>query len=306
MSQEHYAKSLQAWLHASSVSGSATPAACHRLALDLLAAHAPAAAYPLLAAQVATKQYSARLEYHKQAALHELPSSIAASSCCVLAVAGKHITTADSVAQAVNSVVESMGAHLQPSRLRASSTDAHIAWQSPAAQSAQATLPTVLYGPPGMSCFQELYSATQAALQQHSHVPAQLSVRPVALPGCAAAAQSEHGGHVCAMLEAERPTLSGYGVQLALKDMEYSQVSAETCFLRSHFIRTTSPCRLISHACSSRHATAGRTSCLIKLLAQMAESQAACRLTMLSAIQVAQMAQHSNSPQRSARMLMTP
>ena len=90
---------------------------------------------------------------------------------------------------------------------------------------AQRRLPTskaqtaILYGSPGTDCFPVFHSALQAAAEDTSRpVPLTYALRPVLLAACMDTA------HSCALLGANRGRLQlpGFGVEMAIKNMEYS------------------------------------------------------------------------------------
>ena len=100
----------------------------------------------------------------------------------------------------------------------------------------------ILYGSPGTDCFPAFHSALQAAARDTSRpAPLTYALRPVLLAACMGSA------HPCALVGADRGRLQlpGFGVEMAIKNMEYSALDdskvselATVCLIVHHFPET--------------------------------------------------------------------
>ena len=231
MSSESYEQALHAWVAAQSQPGHATQASCHGLILTSIIDSAPTALRPLLALQLSTRKQSPRLEAFRQLAAQALPAQIANESCCVLAIGGELVKDPDHVAAALDSVLQQ---HVGGAAERGASASGaaalteidHVLRGADAANRTADALPAILYGPPGAECFGAMHRAALHALDGAASASIAYVVRPVLLPGCALSAEHDINGASCLRYGTEAPpALSGYGIQLAVKSMEYSQVN---------------------------------------------------------------------------------
>jgi UDP-glucose:glycoprotein glucosyltransferase len=229
---------LASWLAAPVQPGQPTAKACQAYIQHNLGASAPASAQPLLSLQLATRQQSPRLEFFTQVALQSLPGRVAESHCCVLAAGATHITGPTKVANALQQLLSQPAARGAGAAER-STVDHVMRRANSTARDAEPHI-AVLYGPPGAPCFGAMHSAMLTALQDGSMANVDYVVRPVVLPGCEPASDVEVSSHSCLQLgRGSRPAMCGYGVQLVLKDMEYSQVRSVSVWSRVQGMRRT-------------------------------------------------------------------
>lgn len=93
----------------------------------------------------------------------------------------------------------------------------------------------IVYGAPGTECFAEMHAAVTSALAAEALHEFTYLLRPTLLPGCSRGdGASDLAGGVGARAclsagTASPPNLSGFGVDLVVKDTEYSQVCSDTC-----------------------------------------------------------------------------
>ena len=216
-----YNTALEAWLSAAPAPGAPSREACWAFATRTLAPAAPAAVQPLLSLQLATRHHSPRLEAARHLAAQSIPPEVARAHCCAAFLDGELIVSA---ADAVKALRYAAPSPPTASLFQRAATD-HVYRHASSSSSPPRTL--LLYGPPGNPCFERLHRAALQTLDDGGIADVTYIVRPVALPGCLKAADA--GGSVsadaCLWLGTEqRPVLSGYGVQLAIKNMEYVQV----------------------------------------------------------------------------------
>lgn len=223
VSESAYNTALEAWLAAAPEPGPPSREECWEYTTRTLAHAAPAALQPLLGLQLATRHHSPRLEAFRHLAELSVPEDVARSHCCAALLDGALLLNAADAAKALRhappaaTAVERVAFDHVYRHANSSSTN------EGAAQPRTFTL----YGPPGSPCFERMHRAVLQTLDEAGITDVDYVVRPVALQGCIKppADDSDVGADACLWLGTEtRPVLSGYGVQLAIKNMEYGQV----------------------------------------------------------------------------------
>lgn len=194
----------------------------------MLSSVVPAALRPLISLQLSTRRQSPRLEALRQLAVQALPEHLTGKACCVLTIGAEHVTDFQRVHEAlatasVEKAMHSAGTGGASGGLLTAID--HIVRRATNAQNATDAPTAILYGPPGAECFTALHRATMQALNNSDGAGATYAIRPVLLPGCTLTKHGEGSSASCMAYGTERPpALSGYGIQLAIKSMEYSQV----------------------------------------------------------------------------------
>ena len=168
----------------------------------------------LLAQHLATRHYSPRLEAFKNLLLQESLPEEAVHACAVTVVDGVFVSSAGDLQTELSN--PSHINHKPPSTVQ---TPVDHVLHTAESESA----PTVvLYGAPGTNSFHSARSAIQQALNA-SGQDFQYIIRPVATGECL----SGQDGGIRTWLAAgtaDPLQLAGYGVELFIKDTEYSQV----------------------------------------------------------------------------------
>ena len=216
------------------------------------AAHLSAGMARLLDASLAARQYSPRLEMFRQlaeASRSERGSGSgggtagdgAAAPCCWALLGGRAYTTAGPLAAALEAAVAAPpGSHHEVEEGGAGAVYSFDHIYSPPGSAAPplnitapATVPVELFAPIGARCAAELHAALAAAAARSEAAAAAAAAagrpapprlayawRPVLGGGACGAAGAVHP---CTRLGTEGPlVLPGYGVELALKNMEYN------------------------------------------------------------------------------------
>ncbi|GAB4815180.1 hypothetical protein N2152v2_002226 [Parachlorella kessleri] len=176
---------------------------------------------------MAVRQYSPKLELYRQLAAQAIAASNTGdAACCWALVNGRRVTDAAGAKAALAAAggVRAEGSaevypfdHLyQPEKEPGASSQALNV-------SDPAVLTAVLYAPLGSGCGSELHGALAAAAKERAGAgtglaPLAYAWRPLLSPGCSPSAAK------CSRLGAQggRLVVPGYGVELAIKNMEYN------------------------------------------------------------------------------------
>lgn len=164
----------------------------------------------VLTLSLAMREYSAKLEMYRRVAEAYAPP---APVCCWASVGAAIVTSHGDLETAILSAKASNG---QPQVFR---FDHQLPWSRAVRDSSLDGVVVVLYASPGTSCFREFHSSIKAILQQS---PGQVTYvhRPVFSEGC----QGERR-HPCVDFGTkEKLQLPGFGVEMAIKSVEYSAV----------------------------------------------------------------------------------
>jgi hypothetical protein len=228
ISEDTYNQALDAWLAAEPQPGPPSPENCWNFTINALDNAIPQPYKPLLSLQVGTRHNSAGLAAHHHLASLSIPPEVARAHCCVAFLDGTLIVSTPDVSTALR--------YTKPRPLDAPPL-ANASLSSPNAidhvyRHAKHTRPgslprtLVLYGPPGNPCFARVHRAVVKTLEFFDISDVDYVVRPTLQQGC----RPEYSEklpvdtHSCLRLGSdERPSLSGYGIELALKDTEYVQ-----------------------------------------------------------------------------------
>lgn len=231
VSDSTYNAALDAFVGADRASASSAPGRLLKAAEAAVAAQVPGATLPLLAMQLATRQQSPRLEVFRQLAQQWLPPDVSAAQCCALDLEGHHVVDSAKVPVEVQTWLSKQertgtapGTNASAAGVAAATAEIdHVYLRSAAQRSGSGQVHrAVLYGPPGVPCFAAMHAAAkQALLQSQQHI-VDYVVRPVLLPGCQAS-QDAAAAATADLAPSSSPSLSAYGVQLVMKNLEYSQ-----------------------------------------------------------------------------------
>ncbi|DBA75355.1 TPA: hypothetical protein ACH3X1_010624 [Trebouxia sp. C0004] len=159
---------------------------------------------------LAARQYTAKVEMLRN--LAEIPQG----SCCQVELAGQVFTEAGQLEAALQKELQPCSEPQLYAFDHIYSSDPQTSYSIWHANNATAA---VLYGTPGTACFQHLHKLLKDAVtRQYTQggVPLTYAVRPMLLEGCPQLGP-------CSLLgTGEVPHLAGYGVEMAIKNMEYS------------------------------------------------------------------------------------
>lgn len=203
------------------------------------AAHLSPAMGRLFGVSLAARQYSPRLEMFRQlaeASRAELAAAGSPAACCWALLGGRAYTEAALLEAALAAVLSTRAAQHEAKGGGAGAVYPfdHIysppgAAAPPLNITAPTTVPVELFAPLGSTCGAELHAVLAVAVTR-SEAAAAASAEGSAPPRLAYAwrpvlhaTACSQGVHACTSLGTQGPlVLPGYGVELALKNMEYS------------------------------------------------------------------------------------
>ncbi|EFN52002.1 hypothetical protein CHLNCDRAFT_59065 [Chlorella variabilis] len=234
---------VEEWQRGSEALGGApSPQQCWAGIRQAAAAHLSPNMARLFSAALAARQYSPRLEMFRQLAWE---SVAAAPACCWALLGGAAYTEAAPLEAALAAALQAKAAALREGAGRGVEGGAGAVYPfdhiyAAAASSAPplnitapATVPVELFAPIGSRCGAQLH-AVLAAAAERADAAAAAAAAPAAAPrlayawrplldAAACSAAGEGVVHPCTALGTEgRLVVPGYGVELALKNMEYN------------------------------------------------------------------------------------
>ncbi|KAI8470132.1 MAG: hypothetical protein J3K34DRAFT_469371 [Monoraphidium minutum] len=196
-----------------------TPGECWRFAIDQASPLVLPTVATLVPVALGTRQYSARLELFRQIAAQLHPED-AASGCCFVNMEGRviHHKDLDVLEAALRDVAAGRGTASASNSTQLHSFD-HV--YNPQQKGAPGAATAILYGPPGTECFVQMHGALRAAADKAARGagrPLVYAHRPLLGGACRASEAAD-----CLLTGTEEQlVLPGYGVEAALKNMEYS------------------------------------------------------------------------------------
>lgn len=230
---------------AKAAAGATAPDQCWAHIAGAGGAHLSRPMSQLFAASLAARQYSPRLEMFRQLALASraqlaAAGSPAAAACCWALLRGAAYTEPAPLEAALAAALTaggqqadgaggSAGAVYPFDHLYAPPDSA----APPLIATAPSTLPVELYAPLGSACGARLHAVLAAAVARSDAAAAAAAAAGTAAPprlayawrpllDAAACGSAGSGVHACVALGSEGPlVLPGYGVEMALKNMEY-------------------------------------------------------------------------------------
>lgn len=209
-SSEAFWEFARGW-KAPSVSGNASEAQCWASLTEQASVKLSPSMAQILKVSLALRQYSPRLEaFHQLAASTKGPSG----ACCWATVGDKVVNNPNDIASVVQMALKSKKEY-QGALLPFDHVHQSAAWGNLLPNISDPTLiPAVLYGPIGSRCSVAMDASLRAAADKEPRVA--YAWRPL-LQQCAEQSTA------CAALGVGGPlTLHGYGVELAIKNMEYN------------------------------------------------------------------------------------
>jgi hypothetical protein len=227
LGESNFNQALDAWMASTHQPGKATPESCWNFTLNAIKGIVPTAFLPLLMLQLSTRQKSARLEAFNQLAQQSVPAEMQRSHCCIAFLDGEVISNAKDMSTALRytpPLPKTVPFPHRASLFLPSDID-HIYRRSNTTVTGARLRIAILYGPPGTECFQRMHGAITTTLDTFAIHDVDYVIRPAMLPECLPEDVEVVSSSTCLRIGSmSRPALSGYGVQLVLKDTEYSQV----------------------------------------------------------------------------------
>jgi hypothetical protein len=230
VSEDTYNTALNLWLAAEPQPGPPNPINCWNFTIQALNTAIPAPLKPLLSLQLATRHHSPRLAAQNHVASLFIPPEIARAHCCVAVLDGNPIVTTPDISSALlHARARPLDADSLPNAsLSMPNAVDHVYKHAELANATSPSRTLVHYGPPGNPCFARVHRAVIKTLKDFEIRDVNYLVRPTLFPGCLPDYSDSNtvNTHSCLRLGSEKPPiLSGYGVELALKDTEYVQVA---------------------------------------------------------------------------------
>ena len=219
----HFEAALDAWITAPPTRELFSAEACWNFTMRTITPTVPPPLRQLLHSQLTTRHQSARLQAFQQMADQSLSADQQAALCCAVFVNGKLTDANDVAAELRGTAHNSATSTPEQAPFKRHATD-HVLIPATAEP---ATHTVVLYGAPGTLCFESAHATLAAAVTAHEGGGAEYIVRLALLHGCADPGGQEVSKLSCLALGTSAPpALAGYGVELVVKDMEYSQARA--------------------------------------------------------------------------------